>query len=133
MISESYFNSLTCLFKMLLNVARLSSRSHLVTLLRSHFLFLLQTGTHTLPAPATLNCQQVIISMPLSGVNELSASSALAFLVHLLITHTFIMCQANTFSRKFCFPLYFGKILPLLIFSGTIEHIFVFSFGIVKG
>ena len=53
---------------------------------------------------------QVVISRPLSGMNEHSVYTALTPFIHLLITHTSVMCQSHPFSSRLSSLLTAGRL-----------------------
>ena len=53
---------------------------------------------------------QVVISRPLSGMNEHSVYTALTPFIHLLITHTSVMCQSHPFSGRLSSLLLAGQL-----------------------
>ena len=76
------------------------------------------THTHTrlsLPLPLhphtdSSDAFQVVISRPLSGMNEHSVYTALTPFIHLLITHTSVMCQSHPFSSRLSSLLTAGRL-----------------------
>ena len=76
------------------------------------------THTHTplsLPLPKNPHTDssdaiQVVVSRPLSGMNEHSVYTALTPFIHLLITHTSVMCQSHPFSGRLSSLLLAGQL-----------------------
>ena len=126
MVSESNFSTLICLcikcfiiwplpsFPASCPVSPTSFCPHPYTHAPTHKHTHIRTRTHlSLPLPLhphtdSSDAFQVVISRPLSGMNEHSVYTVLTPFIHLLITHTSVMCQSHPFSGRLSSSLLLG-------------------------
>ena len=122
------------MYKMLHHLAPAFLSSFLSCLSHKFLPTPLHARTHThlsLPLPLhphtdSSDAFQVVISRPLSGMNEHSVYTVLTPFIHLLITHTSVMCQSHPFSGRL-------SSLLLLCFCNTSGHACVHACQLLSG